>query len=618
MEQLGPSIPDLDGDKIYFKLYAHNRSGVKLQIKQNGDLLDIPMKREQDHLFSAVVKGLGREPLYKFILEGEAGAFPDPYSNYQPKGVHGFSQVVDHAAYRWGDEMWPGINWPEAIIYELHVGTFSEEGTFRGAVEKLDTLVEIGVNTIEVMPVTQTPGRWNWGYDGANLFSVNHNYGTPNAFKYFVDSCHRKGLAVLLDVVYNHFGPEGNYLSLFGPYFTDKYDTAWGAAVNYDDAGCEIVREMVLQNVRHWIERYHLDGLRLDAVHAIHDQSPRHILQEIAETARELSASLKRKIVIIAETDENNARVINPAAEGGYGIDAQWMDDFHHTVHTILTREDNGYYQDYGDFKGLEKVFRNYLYTGEYSGFWKKNRGTDGSANPGQQFVVAIQTHDQVGNRAHGERLAKLVDFPYLKAAAGLIFTAPYIPMLFMGEEYAEKNPFLFFTNYIDPELKQAVSEGRKKEFADFGLDDLPDPEEDRTFHVSRLTPREKWTARQQQIFACYRDLIRVRKEHPALQKPDKEAVKIEADPERRLVRIERLGDGCKITAYVNLSGEVAAVKMPSGQVILNSEAPRYGGREDGNSEVIKRLLPGQFVLVSSKDSHGASLPVIDEHTRVS
>ncbi len=598
MEQLGPSIPELTDDNITYRVYAHNRSGVKLQLKENGHLREIPMILEEPHLFRAAVEGFGQEPLYKFILE-EEGAFPDPYSHYQPEGVHGFSQVVDHAAYSWGDQTWAGINWPEAIVYELHMGAFSEEGTFRGAEKKLDILLELGINTIEVMPVTQTPGRWNWGYDGANLFSVNHNYGTPNDFKFFVDSCHRKGLAVLLDVVYNHFGPEGNYLSLFGPYFTDKYDTAWGAAVNYDDADSEVVRKMVLQNVRHWIERYHVDGLRLDAVHAIHDQSPRHILQEIADTARELSTSLKRKIVIIAETDENNVQVINPDADGGYGIDAQWMDDFHHTVHTILTGEDNGYYQDYGDFKGLEKVFRNYLYTGEHSRFWKKKRGTDGSVNPGHQFVVAIQTHDQVGNRAHGERLSRLVDFPYLKAAAGLLFMAPYIPMLFMGEEYGEENPFLFFTNYIDPELKQAVSEGRKKEFADFGWDDLPDPEDDRTFYASRLTPREKWAPRQQQIFAYYRDLIKLRKEHPALRKPDKNAVKIETDPERWLVRVERRGGGKQVDAYGNLGKEEIDLEPPPGRVIFDSEVPCYGGRRDGG-EHIKQLLPGQFLLLET------------------
>jgi maltooligosyltrehalose trehalohydrolase len=601
MEQIGSSITGEAKDKILFNVYAQNRSGVKVLINQQKRFEQIAMHQQKPGFYSAQVERLDREPLYKFILEGEEGAYPDPCSHYQPEGVHGFSQVVDHDRYRWSDDQWPGINWPEAIIYELHIGAFSKEGTFRSAGAKLDTLIELGINTIELMPVTQTPGRWNWGYDGTNLFSVNHNYGSPDDFKHFVDTCHSRGLAVLLDMVYNHFGPEGNYLQLYGSYFTAKYDTAWGAAVNYDDAGCVLARQMVLESVRHWIERYHLDGLRLDAVHAIHDQSPRHILSEIAETARELSTTLKKKIVIIAETDENNPRVINPAAEGGFGIDAQWMDDFHHTVHTILTGEGNGYYQDYGDFRGLEKVFGNYLYTGEYSKFWKKERGFDGSANPGRQFVVALQTHDQVGNRAYGERLSSLISFPSLKAAAGLLFAAPYIPLLFMGEEYGEENPFLFFTDFTDPQIKQAVSEGRKKEFAGFGWVDPPDPENDDSFYRSGLTPREKWTPRQQQIFAYYRDLISLRREHPALRQPDKKTLKIKADPQRRLVRIVRRGGGRTVIAYVNLGEKEAPLLPDSIAVIFDSEAPQYGGRGDGKTKAPGTLWPGQFVLAEPK-----------------
>jgi maltooligosyltrehalose trehalohydrolase len=598
MEKLGPSILNRDKNIVQFRVYAFDRAGVELQIIQGGSIKQLAMQRENNHLFSATVAGMGLELAYKYNLAGEPSAIPDPYSHFQPEGVHGFSQVVDHSTYRWGDERWVGINWPEAIIYELHTGAFTAAGTFRAAAGKLDHLVELGVNTVELMPVTQTPGRWNWGYDGANLFSVNHNYGAPDDLKFFVDGCHRRGLAVILDVVYNHFGPEGNYLSMFGPYFTDKYETPWGAAVNFDDAGCEIVREMVLQNVRHWVENYHLDGLRLDAVHAIRDESPRHILQEIADTARSLSAELKRKIVVIAETDENDVKVLNPPEAGGYGVDAQWMDDFHHTVHTVLTGEDNGYYGDYGDIKGLEKVYRNYLYTGEYSGFWKKERGTDGSANPGRQFVAAIQTHDQVGNRAGGERLSRLVELPYLKAAAGLLLMAPYIPMLFMGEEYGEENPFLFFTNYIDPDLKQAVSEGRQKEFADFGWDNVPDPEDDRTFYASRLTERESWDERQKQVFAYYRDLIGLRKTHPALKNPDKEATKVKVDPQRRLVEIARGNGERAARAFVNLGNAEIAVPPTPGNVIFNSETPCYGGRAGQDTAEIKRLLPGQFIVM--------------------
>jgi maltooligosyltrehalose trehalohydrolase len=596
MENLGPTILDRAKSRILFRVFARNRPGVTLLLKTKEKQIEIPMTREKAGLYSAIVEGLGLEVRYKYRLEGE-GAFPDPYSHYQPEGVHGYSQVVDHSAYRWQDEGWPGIDWEKAIVYELHAGACSEAGTFRGAAEKLDYLVELGINTVELMPVTQTPGRWNWGYDGANLFSVNHNYGTPGDLKYFVDSCHRKGLAVLLDVVYNHFGPEGNYLPLFGPYFTEKHKTPWGAAVNFDDAGCTIVRRMVLDSVRYWLETYHFDGLRLDAVHAIKDESPRHILQEIAAAAGEISRARGRKAVIIAETDENDARLINPPANGGFGIDAQWMDDFHHTVHTVLTGEDKGYYADYGDIRGLEKVFRNYLYTGEYSRFWKKNRGTDGSQNPGRQFMVAVQTHDQVGNRARGERLAQLAGLPHAKAAAGLLFMAPYIPMLFMGEEYAEEKPFLFFTDYIDPDLKKEVSEGRKKEFAEFGWGEVPDPEDDQTFYRSKLTPREQWRPHQEQMFHYYRDLIRLRREHPALKLPQKKGTAVKVDPERKLVEVRREGGGACVTGLFNLGRAGVEIGVREGRRVFDSERPEYGGGQAADPSTLK---PGQFILLET------------------
>jgi maltooligosyltrehalose trehalohydrolase len=619
MENLGPTILDRGRSRIRFRVFARGRSGVTLLLKTKETLIEIPMIWESTDLYSATVEGLGLEARYKFRLDRE-GEFPDPYSHYQPEGVHGYSQVVDHAAYRWQDEGWPGINWEAAVIYELHTGAFSEAGTFQSAAEGLDRLVELGVNTVELMPVTQTPGRWNWGYDGAGLFSVNHNYGTPDDLKYFVDSCHRKGLAVLLDVVYNHFGPEGNYLSFFGPYFTEKHETPWGAAINFDDAGSAVVRRMVLDSARHWLETYHFDGLRLDAVHAIKDESPRHILQEIGDAAGEVARACGREAVVIAETDENDVRLINPPAKGGYGLDAQWMDDFHHTVHTVLTGEDKGYYQDYGDIRGLAKVLRNYLYTGEYSRFWKKKRGTDASQNPGRQFVVAVQTHDQVGNRARGERLAQLVDFPYAKAAAGLLLTAPYIPMLFMGEEYAEENPFLFFTDYIDPELKKAVSEGRKKEFAEFGWDDIPDPEDDQTFYRSKLTPREQWLPGQEQMFRFYRDLIRLRATHPALRRPEKKGTAVKVDPGRKLVEVKRVGGGGGVTALFNLGWEAVSLKGRKGRCIFDSEAPEYGGgdaggggrdskggKDDdrvrdggGGAQIPPALKPGHFILLET------------------
>ena len=613
---LGASIPDRTRGRVEFCVYAARWAGVSLLLETGGRPEEIAMEHLGNNLYHTFVEGRGRELRYKYMLKGrEGGAFPDPYSHYQPEGVQGFSQVVDHEAYHWGDAAWKGPAWEKAIIYELHPGTFSSRGTFAGVAEKLDYLLELGINTLELMPLTQTPGRWNWGYDGVNLFSVNHNYGTPGDLKYLIDCCHRKGIAVILDIVYNHFGPEGNYLARFGPYFTDKYETPWGAAVNFDDVGCAAARRMVLDSVRHWIERYHFDGLRLDAVHAIRDQSRPHILEEIAAAARELEKKLGRRIVIIAESDANDARLITPAAEGGYGLDAQWMDDFHHTVHTVLTGEENGYYQDFGRMEDLEKVYGNYLYTGEYSHFWNKRRGSDAAALPGSCFVTAIQTHDQVGNRARGERLAQLVDFPYLKAAAGLLFMAPYIPMLFMGEEYGEKNPFLFFTDYQDPALKKAVLKGRREEFASFGWESVPNPEDEATFFKSRLTLREEWRARQGQIFAWYRDLIALRREHPVLKRPEKKGTAVSVEPETGLVKISRRSGKISITALTNLGRSTLTMPHPPGKVIFNSEEPRYGGREKeaGEAETIRRkggemmkqraLLPGQFLIFESTAS---------------
>ena len=299
------------------------------------------------------------------------------------------------------------------------------------------------------------------------------------------------------------------------------------------------MRKMVLDNVVYWLKLYHLDGLRLDAVHAITDRGPKHILEEIAETVDRLSARLDRKIAVIAETDQNQARLLNPRGEGGYGIHAQWMDDFHHSIHTALTGEKKGYYIDYGDIRDLKKVYCNYLYTGSYSRFWKKNRGSDASANPGRQFIVSIQTHDQVGNRAAGERLSMLIDFPYLKVAAGMLFMAPYIPLLFMGEEYGEENPFLF-TDYSEPQLKKSVYAGRRREFKDFGWDQIPNPEDDRTFYRSRLTPPERWKERQVKLFHFYRELISLRKRLPALRFPEKKSLEIKVYPESKVIEIKR------------------------------------------------------------------------------
>ncbi len=581
---------------VSFRVFAYNRKRVALVVHRNGREEVFPMTEEEPHLYSTVLEGAGPGLLYKFRLDDE-GDFPDPYSHYQPEGVHGFSQVIDHNSYRWQDENWRGRNLEELVIMEIHVGTFSQEGTFKGVLERLDYLRELGVNAIELMPVVQTPGRWNWGYDGANLFSVNNNYGTPDDLKQLIDTCHREQIAVILDVVYNHFGPEGNYIPVYGPYLTDKYQTPWGPAVNYDDRYSRYTRKMVLDNIRYWLEDYHIDGLRLDAVHAIKDNSPIHILQEIALTVRNLSLKQNRRKFVIAESDANDSRLINPLDRGGYGMDAQWMDDFHHCIHTVLTGEHQGYYIDYGWPEYLEKVFKNYLYTGQYSRYWGKKRGTDGSRNPGRQFVVAIQNHDQVGNRGWGERLAALVDFPYLKAAAGLLFFAPYVPLIFMGEEYGEKNPFLFFTDYQDPELKRNISLGRKEEFKKFGWQEIPDPQDPATFYRSRLTPRRLWREENRRLFRYYRDLIALRLSHPVLREPDKRNLEIKVDGASRLVVIARWREGVRLTGLFNLGDRVIPIEGFQGREIFNSEWRAYGGEEEGESRSLKK---GQVVILES------------------
>ncbi len=596
MYKMGANIIDRGKSVVSFRVFAHNKRKVSVVVKSGDKITEFPMMEENQHVYGTTIEGMGLDLLYKFKFDGDQ-EYPDPYSHYQPFGVHGFSKLVDHENHRWQDNQWRGRVIDELVIMEIHVGTFSSAGTFAGIAEKLDYLLELGVNAIELMPVAQTPGRWNWGYDGVNLFSINHNYGTPYDLKHLVDRCHKKNLAVILDVVYNHFGPEGNYLPVYGPYFTGKHETPWGKAVNFDDLYNEYIRKMVLDNVRYWLEVYRFDGLRLDAVHAIKDDSPIHILQELSLVAKNTANKQNREKFIIAESDENNARLITPLNQGGLGIDAQWMDDFHHCIHTALTGEREGYYIDYGHIKDLEKVYNNYLYTGEYSKYWGQTRGTNGSARPGRQFLVSIQNHDQVGNRAKGDRLSTLVEFPYLKVAAGLMFFSAYLPMLFMGEEYGEENPFLFFTDYQDPNLQKAVSQGRKKEFAAFTWEDVPDPQDPQTFYKSKLTSRSRWEGRQQKLFNYYRDLISLRTSHPVLKNLDKDNLQAEVDENSRVVKITRWDRDMKLTGLFNLGTADVIIKDAPDKEIFNSLCPSYGGENVAKDGI---LLKGQVIIWES------------------
>lgn len=471
------------------------------------------MDRRDGGYYFAVTDAVEAGTQYLYRLEGSR-ELPDPASRFQPEGVHGPSQLVDTSAFEWTDRGWKGVGLEESIFYELHVGTYTREGTFEALIGHLDDLRALGVTTIEVMPVAQFSGSRNWGYDGVFPFAPQNTYGGPEGLRRFVAEAHARGLAVALDVVYNHLGPEGNYLGEYGPYFTDRYRTPWGSAINYDGAGSDDVRRFFGENALYWLEQYHFDALRLDAIETIFDFSAIPFLAELKMSVSELSKRLGRKIQLIAESDLNDVRVIAPRERGGYEIDAQWSDDFHHSVHTLLTHEATGYYQDFGGVWHLAQTLKKgWCYSGQYSRYRQRRHGNSAEGTSRSHFVVCNQNHDQVGNRAAGERLSALVDFEALKLAAGITLLSPYVPLLFMGEEYAETAPFQYFISHLDPALVEAVRRGRREEFASFGWQDrVPDPQDKETFLRSQLQHQLKEKEPHACLLRFYKELIRMRK----------------------------------------------------------------------------------------------------------
>lgn len=500
------------GDKAEFRVWAPKPRKLKLRLLRYGQPpKEIAMHRDGEDFVAVTVASAGDR--YAYIVD-DSQPVPDPVSRHLPESVHGPTEIVDPSAFQWSDDKWRGLRLPDYVIYELHVGTFTPEGNFDGAIGKLEYLKQLGISVVEVMPVSATPGTRNWGYDGVSPYAVQTNYGGPEAFKRFVNAAHGMGIAVILDVVYNHLGPEGNYLPMFGPYFTSRHQTPWGSAINYDDDGCNGVRRYVVNNAVFWIREYHLDGLRLDAVQTIKDDSPKHILAELQESVQAAARDLERTVCVIAETDENDSRYVNPRAEGGYGLDAVWSDDFHHAVHAYFTGERQGYYQDFGDPEQIARALKDgYVFQGEAFRFWKNvPRGTIATNVPLPANVICIQNHDQIGNRAKGERLTALIPKGARKLSAALLLLAPHTPLLFMGEEYDEAAPFQFFADFEDPALKKAVSEGRRSEFADFGFHEVPDPEDPQTFERSKLT----WAdgAENREMLEWHRQLLRLRKQY--------------------------------------------------------------------------------------------------------
>jgi len=507
----------MDGVKLAtnsaeFRVWAPHTKQVKLQTLRSGaPPADILMLSSADDIFHASTAA-GSGDRYSYIVD-KSQPVPDPVSRLLPQGVHGPTEIVPPES-PWTDHAWRGLDLHDYIIYELHVGTFTPKGNFDGVIERLDYLKNLGITALELMPVAAFPGVRNWGYDGVSPYAVQASYGGPNALKRLVDAAHRAGIAVILDVVYNHLGNEGNYFRLFGPYFTDRHHTPWGEAINYDSPGCEHVREYFIENALYWIREYHFDGLRLDAIQTIHDDSPLHIVAAIQENVQRLAHELGRKVCVIAETDENNAAYVLPRSSGGMGLDAVWSDDFHHAIHALLTGEREGYYQDFGSKKQLVRALNEgFVFQGEFFKFWNRGRGTPSRQMPLPAHVICIQNHDQVGNRARGDRLSTLVPRGACKLAAALLLLAPETPLLFMGEEFGETTPFQFFTDCGDATLRKAVSEGRRNEFKDFLSfgGEVPDPQDPETFERSKLS----WdliSSKNADMLDWYRQLIAIRK----------------------------------------------------------------------------------------------------------
>lgn len=481
---------------------------------------------------------------YWFVVDG-GDPIPDPRSQFQPFGIAGPSRLVDHSSFRWSDGSWQAKELSGAIVYELHIGTFTADGTFTSTIERLNYLAGLGITHLNIMPVNEFSGDRGWGYDGVDLYAPHHAYGTPDDLKSLVNACHEKGLAVILDVVYNHLGPAGNYLDSFGPYFTSAYKTPWGPAVNLDHRGSMEVRRFFVDNALMWLRDYHFDGLRLDAVHAFYDRSAIHFLEYLSKEVEALALELGRYLVLIAESDLNDPRIVTARESGGFGIDAQWSDDFHHALHSVLTGEVNGYYQDFGSLHHLAKALqRAYVYDGVYSRHRDRIHGRPLAGLSGRRFFGFAQNHDQVGNRARGERLSQLISTGRQKIAAALVLTSPFIPMLFQGEEFGASTPFQYFTHHEDRELASAVSEGRRSEFAYFGWEpeEIPDPQDFETFQRSKLRWSEIGYPPHDEILAWYRTLIAVRRTDSQLTDGNLEAVQVSYD-EGALWLVMKRGD---------------------------------------------------------------------------
>jgi maltooligosyltrehalose trehalohydrolase len=559
-----------------FRVWAPGARQV--QLRALGD--DRPMARGDGGWWSLDLPEAGPGSDYGYLLDDADRALPDPRSAWQPDGVHGLSRVYEHAAFGWTDQRWTGRQLPGSVVYELHIGTFTPDGTFDAAIDRLDHLVSLGVDLIELLPVNAFNGHHNWGYDGVCWYTPHEAYGGPDGLKRFVDACHARGLGVLLDVVYNHFGPSGAYAPSFGPYLGTGANT-WGTTINLTGPDSDEVRRYIVDSAMMWLRDYHADGLRLDAVHALVDSGAQHLLEQIAVAADRLSTHVGRPLSLIAESDLNDPTLITPREAGGYGLHAQWDDDAHHALHALLTGERQGYYADFGSTGCLATVLRGaFWHAGTWSSFRRRTHGraVDRARTAGHRFVAYLQNHDQIGNRATGDRLAATLSDDLLRVGATLLLTGPFTPMLFMGEEWAATTPWQYFTSHPEPDLAGAVAEGRRQEFATHGWPtaDVPDPQDPATFERSKLDWSELERGPHRAMLACYRELIALRRAVPDLSDPGLD--RIEVDHDDTYLVVQR--GACLVAA--NLAGDPRRVPVPGGSAILfaTTDAVRLAGGE--------------------------------------
>jgi maltooligosyltrehalose trehalohydrolase len=607
---LGASV--INRDAVRFRVWAPRAKKLSVRIITEGGSRNTGLSKDSWGYYEGIIPAREGDRYY-FVLNN-ATERPDPASRFQPEGIHGPSQIVNPSGFIWEDRQWKGLPLTEFIIYELHVGTFTREGTFDAAISHLDHLKDLGVTAVELMPVCQFPGDRNWGYDEVCPFAPQNTYGGPTALKRLINACHHEGLAVVLDVVYNHLGPEGNYLMSFTPdYFTDRYKTPWGHAINFDGPLSDHVRHYFLSNALYWITEYHVDALRLDAIQGVFDFSAHHLLKELADKVHQLTSTVGRKFYLFAESDLNDVKIIDPPEIGGYGLDAVWNDDFHHALHTLVKPEKRAYYQDFGQLSHMAKALtEGFVYSGQYSPNRRRKHGNSSRERPARQFIVFSQSHDQVANSMVRPALNESLE--QLKLRAAMAILSPYLPLLFMGEEYGEKAPFNYFTSHLDQGLVQKVRESRIKEFRDLWHEEPPDPQAEETFLHSKIGIDRPRSIEQDRLYDFYRTIIKLRKEIPVLARPSKEQIEVRILEDEGMLLERRWIGGSSVFFIFNFKDSVLESKLevPHGiwEKVLDSSASEWGGYGPRAPEVI--ALDGNQVSVEMNRHSAALYRLID------